>query len=114
MKINVRWSDIRDGSTARTTECMVALALKRELGVDYASVGAEGGTILADGELVQLYLPQAVRAKIRFWDRFHLVLPFSFELTTTGFLSGRSLQAPALSAREARRAPFTDFAWAGA
>ena len=42
MKINVRWSDLRNGRSARTTECMVALALKRELGVDYASVGYEG------------------------------------------------------------------------
>ena len=95
MKINVRWSDILRGKSARTTECMVALALKRELGVEYASVGGKEGSILAEGGLVRLYLPQEVRTRIKFWDRFHLVLPFSFELATTGFLSGRTLE-PAL------------------
>ena len=64
MKINVRWSDIRNGRSARTTECMVALALKRELGTDYASVGYEGGSVSADGKLLALYLPLAVRSKI--------------------------------------------------
>lgn len=95
MKINVRWSDIRNGRAARTTECMVALALKRELGVEYASVGYEGGSVVAGGELVSLYLPLAVRAKIKFWDRFHFVLPFSFELSTSGFLIGTGLHVPA-------------------
>ena len=70
MKIKVRWSDIRHGRSARTTECMVALALKRELGVAYASVGYEGGTVLADGKLLALYLPLAVRNKIKAWDLF--------------------------------------------
>ena len=27
-----------------------------------------------------------------FWDRFHFVLPFIFELTTSGFLTGTDLQ----------------------
>src|ERR1700730_14234049 len=95
MKINVTWSDIRNGSSARTTECMVALALKRELGVDYASVGYGGGKVLAEGKLLELYLPLAVRNRIKFWDRFHFILPFSFELTTQGFLTGTGLHMPA-------------------
>jgi hypothetical protein len=92
MKINVRWSDILDGRLAKTQECMVALALKRELGVDYVSVGYEGGSVLVGGNLLAFYLPQAVRNKIKFWDHFHFALPFSFELTTSGFLSGTDLQ----------------------
>ena len=47
MRINVTWSDIRAGRAAKTMECMVALALKRELGVDYASVGYQSATIRA-------------------------------------------------------------------
>src|SRR6202162_5408834 len=76
MKINVTWSDIRNGRAGRTTECMVALALKRELGVEYASVGYGGGSVLIDGKLLALYLPLAIRNRIRFWDNFHFVLPF--------------------------------------
>lgn len=105
MKINVRWSDIRNGRSARTTECMVALALKRELGIDYASVGYEGGSVLADGKLLGLYLPLAVRNRIKFWDRFHFVLPFSFELTTSGFLTGMHLQVQATPASRPWREP---------
>ncbi len=41
-----------------------------------------------------LYLPLAVRAKIKFWDRFHFVLPFSFELSTSGFLTGADWYVP--------------------
>ena len=104
MKINVRWSDILDGRLAKTQECMVALALKRELGADYASVGYEGGAVSVDGDLLTLYLPQAVRNKIKLWDRFHLVLPFSFELATAGFLSGTGLRrAPTLKGSEPQR-----------
>jgi hypothetical protein len=110
MKINVQWSDIRDGRPGRTTECMVALALERELGVNYASVGYQGGKVLADGNLLELYLPLAVRNKIRFWDRFHFVLPFSFELTTSGFLTGTDFAASAPEPSEPLIAP----AWARA
>ena len=113
MKINVRWSDIRNGRSARTTECMVALALKRELGVDYASVGYAGASVLVDGKLLGLYLPLAVCNRIKFWDRFHLVLPFSFELTTSGFLSGAELQLPAHSTSGSRSEPFAQV-WASA
>jgi hypothetical protein len=106
MKINVRWSDIRNGRLARTTECMVALALKRELGVDYASVGYEGGSVLADGKLLVLYLPLAVRKKIKSWDRFHFVLPFSFELTVSGFLTGADFRVPPESTSRPQSGPF--------
>ena len=113
MKINIRWSDIRNGRSARTTECMVALALKRELGVDYASVGYDGGSVLANGKLLRLYLPLAVRNRIKFWDRFHFVLPFSFDLATSGFLTGTDLQVPAASTARPWREPFAQV-WANA
>jgi len=93
MKINVKWADIRNGRSAKTTECMVALALKRELGVPYASVGPREATITVDGESLKVYLPKNVGNKIRFWDRFHFVLPFSFELWCSGFLTGQRLHA---------------------
>lgn len=89
MRINVTWSDIRSGRVAKTGECMVALALKRELGVDYASVGHRSATIRIDGQYVKVYLPRAVENKIKSWDRSHFVLPFSFELSCSGFLAGQ-------------------------
>jgi hypothetical protein len=51
---------------------MVALALKRQLGINHASVDYRGGSLLADGKLVGLYLPLAVRNRIKFLG------PFSF------------------------------------
>jgi|SRR5579862_1563495 len=113
MKINVRWSDIRNGRSARTTECMVALALKRELGIDYASVGYAGGSVVVDGKLLGLYLPLAVRNRIKFWDRFHLALPFSFELATSGFMTGTDLKMPAPLTLRTRRNAFARV-WASA
>lgn len=88
MRVNVTWADIRAGKSTKTIECMVALALKRELGVNYASVGHRSATILIDGQYVKLYLPSEVKNKIKFWDRFHFVLPFSFQLSSVGFLAG--------------------------
>jgi hypothetical protein len=84
MRINVTWSDIFAGRAARTMECMVALALKRALGCDYASVGYRSATIRVSGEYVKIYLPQEVQDKIRSWDRSQFVLPFSFELSSLG------------------------------
>jgi hypothetical protein len=92
MRINVTWSDIRSGRAARTGECMVALALKRELGVDYASVGHRSATIRIDGRYVKVYLPHEVENKIKSWDRSHFVLPFNFELSCSGFLVGQRLE----------------------
>lgn len=92
MKINVKWSDIRDGKSARTAQCMVALALKRELGARYASVGFTDATVILNGESHKVYLPGNVSSWIRFWDRFHVALPFSFELVSTGFLTGSQIQ----------------------
>jgi hypothetical protein len=92
MRIHVQWADISSGKSSSTTECMVALALKKELGVSYASVGHRDATILLNGEYVKIYLPRNVGDKIRFWDRFHVVLPFSFELTCSGFLTGQSIE----------------------
>jgi hypothetical protein len=91
MRINVGWSDIRTGRAARTGECMVALALKRELGVDYASVGHRSATIRIEGQYVKVYLPREVENKIKSWDRSHFVLPFSFELSCSGFQAGQLL-----------------------
>lgn len=96
MKINVTWSDIWKGKSGKTTECMVALALQRQLQIRFASVGLTDATIVAEGvaagltegPYVTVYLPHKVAGKIRFWDRFHFVLPFSFELVCSGFLVG--------------------------
>ena len=90
MKINVTWSDIRAGRAARTMECMVALALKRTLGCDYASVGYRAATVRIGGEYVKIFLPQEVQNKIRAWDRTQFVLPFSFELSTLGLFEAPS------------------------
>jgi hypothetical protein len=92
MKINVTWSDIHNGKSAKTMECMVALALKRELGIAYASVGHRSATILIDGQYIKVYLPRKVENKIKSWDRSHFVLPFSFELSCSGFLAGQRLE----------------------
>lgn len=99
MRINVTRQDIRNGKAGKPTACMVALALKRELGISYASVGYRDAKILVDGQYVKLYFPKSVEKKIRFWDGFHFVFPFSFELLPEGFLSGSAitLQAPAVS-----------------
>jgi hypothetical protein len=96
MKINVTREDIRNGKAGKPTACMVALALKRELGISYASVGYRDAKILVDGQYVKLYFPKNVEKKIRFWDGFHFVFPFSFELLPAGFLTGSAitLQAP--------------------
>lgn len=99
MRINVTWSDIRAGRAAKTMECMVALALKRQLGVDYASVGHRSATIRIDSQYVKVYLPREVENKIRSWDRSHFVLPFSFELTCSGFLAGERLEYQAAPLR---------------
>lgn len=102
MKIHVTREDIRKGKPGRPTECMVALALKRELGVPYASVGYREAKILINGQYTKLYLTQKIEKKIRFWDGFHFVLPFSFELIASGFLTGSAIT---LQAQEVRAAP---------
>ena len=79
MRINVTWDDIRAGKSMRPTECMVALALKRELGIDYASVGLGDVRMRIDGRFVTARLPSEVGRKIWFWERFHFMFPFSFD-----------------------------------
>ncbi|PYU22472.1 MAG: hypothetical protein DMG30_14590 [Acidobacteria bacterium] len=91
MKINVTREDIRNGKPGKPSECMVALALKRELGISYASVGYREAKILVDGQYTKLYFPKRVEKKIRFWDGFHFVFPFSFELVPAGFLTGSAI-----------------------
>src|SRR5690242_19122053 len=101
MRISVLLEDIRNGKPGKPSECMVALALKRELGISYASVGHREAKILIDGQYVKLYLPKRVEEKIRFWDGFHFVLPFSFELVLSGFLTGTAITFEAQKPRPA-------------
>jgi len=101
MKINVTREDIKKGKAGKPTECMVALALKRELGISYASVGYKDAKILIDGQYTKLYLPKRVEKKIRFWDGFHFVFPFSFELVPAGFLTGATITLTAATPRPA-------------
>jgi hypothetical protein len=91
MKINVTWADIKNGKSGKPTECMVALALKRQLGVSYASVGYRDASVSIDGQFTKIYLPVRVQRKIRSWDVLHLAIPFSFELVFSGFLSGPAI-----------------------
>lgn len=102
MKINVTREDIRNGKPGKPGECMVALALKRELGISYASVGYSEARILIDGQYTKLYFSKKVEKKIRFWDGFQFVFPFSFELLPSGFLTGSAI---AMEARKVRSAP---------
>jgi hypothetical protein len=79
MRINVSWNDIRLGKRRSTTECMLALALKRELGIDYVSVGLCDIRIRVEGSYLTLHLPNEIGRKIRFWELFHFIFPFSFD-----------------------------------
>ena len=88
MRIHVTWEDIRAGKAMRTSECMVALALKRELGAEYTSVGLGDVRFKLDGRYVTLRLPKNVGQKIRFWELFHFVFPITFDSRTAQF--GRS------------------------
>ena len=99
MRIKVTWSDIFSGKPGRTTECMVALALRRELELPYASVGHRMATIARFGRCVSVYLPRAVQRKIRFWDHAGFVFPFSFELCCSGYLYGESAEQFFLAAK---------------
>ena len=91
MKINVTWADIKNGKSGRPAECMVALALKRTLGVSYASVGYRDAGVSIDGQFTKIYLPVRVQRKIQSWDVLHFAIPFSFELVSSGFLSGSAI-----------------------
>ena len=96
MKINVTWADIKNGKSGKPMECMVALALKRQLGVSYASVGYRDVGVSIDDQLTKIYLPVRVQRKIRRWDMLHFAIPFSFEVVFEGFLLGRpNASAPA-------------------
>src|SRR5580658_9275471 len=94
MKINVTWADIANGKPGKPTACMVALALKRELGISRVSVGHREASVRVDGQDVTVYLPRTVEDKIKFWDRFRVVRPFQFELLCTGFLTGEAITRP--------------------
>ncbi len=94
MRINVTWRDILEGRRMTTTACMVALALKRELGTEYASVGLRDAKVRLDGKFVTLRLPKKVGGRIRFWELFHFVLPFEFDFP--GLMLDTSLGAACL------------------
>jgi len=79
MRINVSWDDIRLGKRRSTTECMLAFALKRELDVDYVSVGLCDIRIRVDDSFLTLRLPHEIGRKIRFWEMYRFMLPFSFD-----------------------------------
>ena len=98
MRVNITWDDICAGKAMRTTECIVALALKRELRTEFASVGLDDVRLRMDGRYVTLRLPKIVGRKIRFWERFHFVIPFSFEFPGLAF--GTVLAEPAIPHRE--------------
>jgi len=102
MKINVTWADIKNGKSGKPTECMVALALKRQLGVSYASVGYRDAGVFIDGQFTKIYLPLSVQRKIRSWDVLHFAIPFNFELAFTGFLSRPATAPPSNKVRPAR------------
>lgn len=85
MQIHVTWKDVFSGKPMRTTECMVALALKRELGIEYASVGLEDVAMKLNGRDLKLRLPKKVSRQIRLWERFHFVFPFSFDFAGLTF-----------------------------
>lgn len=93
MKIHVTWADIKNGKSGKPAECMVALALKRQLGVSYASVGYRDASVSIDDQFTKIYLPLRVQRKIRSWDVLHFAIPFSFELLPSGFLSGSAITA---------------------
>jgi hypothetical protein len=89
MTINVSWDDIRLGKRRSTTECMLALALKRELGIDYVSVGLCDIRLRTDGSYLTLHLPTEIGRKIRFWELFHFTLPFRFDFPGLAIGLGR-------------------------
>ena len=101
MKINVTWADIKNGKSGKPTECMVALALKRQLGVSYASVGYRDASVSIGGQVTKIYLPARVQRKIRSWDVLHFAIPFTFELVFSGFLSGSAIAFAPNKARPA-------------
>jgi hypothetical protein len=95
MKVNVTWPDIRAGKAMTSSACMVAVALKRELGIDYVSVGLADARLELDGRFVTVRLPLAVSRKIRFWEKFHFALPFAFDFPNLGFAT--TLAIPPIS-----------------
>jgi hypothetical protein len=85
MQIRVTWIDIVAGKSMRASECMVALAIKRELGTEYVSVSLGDVRIKLDRGYVTLRLPANVGQKIRIWELFHFAFPFAFEFPGLGF-----------------------------
>ena len=89
MTINITWQDIRAGKFMSTSHCMVALAIKRELGADYVSVGLDDVRIRVDGRYLTLRLPPEVGSKIRWWKG-----SIWFFLSVLNFPVSRSVLVP--------------------
>ena len=78
---------------------MVALALKRHLGINYASVDYRGGRLLADGKLVGLFLPLAVRNRIKFSGPFSFCSALELRADHLGVPDWKDLQVQAAAKR---------------
>lgn len=83
--IRVSQEDIDNGKRAHVTECMVARAMKRALGVEV--MVAFKGAVLTDGSGKSFRLPDEVAEKILTWDIGAKMEPFSFELDIPAFAS---------------------------
>jgi hypothetical protein len=82
---------------------MVELALKRQLGINYASVDYRGGSLLADGKLVGLYLPLAVHNGIKFLGPFSFCSALHLRADHLGFPDWDRLAGAAAATSSARR-----------
>jgi hypothetical protein len=71
------------------------LALKRELGVAYVSVGLNDAKFRIDTRYVTVRLPLEVRRKIWFWEKFAFARPFSFDFPNV--VSSSDLASRAIS-----------------
>ena len=114
MRINVSWDDIRLGKRRSTTECMLALALKRELDIDYVSVGLCDIRLRVDDSYLTLHLPTEIGRKIRFWELFHFTLPFSFDFPGLAIgLGGQTVVRSAAKTTISDRLPSAEPALSG-
>ena len=79
MKIKVSIKDVYHGRVTNPADCMVARAVKKQTGLDNVVV-THSSIYLGDARAI---IPVRVKQKIRRFDKFGFVLPFSFELTLT-------------------------------
>ena len=79
MKIKVSIKDVYHGRVRNPADCMVARAVKKQTGLGDVVV-TNSSIYLGDARAI---IPVRVRQKIRHFDKFGFVLPFSFDLTLT-------------------------------